>query len=120
MSDIEEKNKSKITRKQYIQFAFVMIVMLSLFILFVYYMSNNRQKEIQEINIDYSFTKGVITRISLYKGHHIFVKFKIGNSIIGGSDGMQKPTNKKVGDSIWIKYSNDNPKSFITELNNGY
>ncbi|AZA52815.1 hypothetical protein [Chryseobacterium sp. G0201] len=120
MNGIEEKSKPRISKKQYIQFAFVMIGMISLFILFLYFMANNRQKEIQEINNDYSITTGVITKISLYKGHHIDVKFKVNNELIKGSDGMQKSTNKNVGDSIQIKYSNKNPTNFITELNNSF
>ncbi|ANF50625.1 hypothetical protein A0O34_08860 [Chryseobacterium glaciei] len=112
--------KKKISKKEYIQFSFVMIGIASFFITLIYLISQKRGEEIQEINNDFSITNGVITKISLYKGHHIDVKFKVNNELVTGSDGMQKSTNKNVGDSIQIKYSNKNPTNFITELNNSF
>ncbi|MGD1318691.1 hypothetical protein [Chryseobacterium sp. 2R14A] len=110
----------KITLKQYLQFVLVMTAILGSLFLFVRHLRLKRIEEVKEINKDYSFTKGVITKMSYHKGRHVSVTFKANGSTIEGSDGIQKSTNKESGDSIGIKYWNKNPEIFITELHLEY
>ncbi len=110
----------KISTKQYVQFITVMAIMLGLLVTFVYYRTQERKKDVEEIFNDYSITKGIITRIDLYKGKSINVKYKVNGEIIDGVNDIKELMGKNVGDSLLIKYSNKHPDKFITELSIKY
>lgn len=90
---------------------------------FVFFIKNgikNREKEYNLVKSDYKITKGIITKMIVYKGKTIRVKFKINDKTYSGSDGMFFKKNKSVGDSIFLKYYAKDPNLFITELNKNY
>jgi len=98
----------------------VFVFIIYFFVFLTNYLLNSRTDEIELIKSDYNICKGVITDISLYKGHHIKVEFRIDNVIVTGSDGFESTNGKEVGDSLSIKYHVKDPNIFITELNKNY
>lgn len=83
----------------------------------------NRRKseELELINRNYDYAKGVITGKESYKGHSIEVKYQIGNReyhYVGGWD--SNPHNLREGDSIRFRYAIDTPQIIITELDDRY
>ncbi len=99
------------------------LVFTGIVLFFVFFIKNsikNREIEYNLVKSDYEITRGIITKMFLYKGETISVKFKIKGIIYLGSDGMFKRKNKNVGDSVYIKYYVKDPNLFITELNNNY
>ncbi len=85
------------------------------------YSRDTKQRDLAEISSNPFYTKGIITKMSLYKGHSIHVKYKVGDSQYEYEGGLDSNANKlKVGDSINLKYSIKNPEIAITELENGY
>lgn len=99
------------------------LVFSGIILFFVFFINNsmeNRKKEYDLVKSDYKITKGIITKMSVYKGKSIRVKFKIDDKIYTGSDGMFKRKSKDVGDSVFIKYYAKDPNLFITELNANY
>jgi carbohydrate-selective porin OprB len=92
---------------------------------FLYWISNQAEKDkldrVSHVGKSYSYSKGIIVQKHSYKGHSIRIKYKIDNvdyEYTGGWD--SNPRNIGVGDSISFKYSTDNPKLIITELEDGY
>lgn len=57
----------------------VFVFIICFFVFFINYLLNSRTDEIKLIKSDYNICKGVITDISLYKGHHVKVKFRVNN-----------------------------------------
>ncbi|KQM20733.1 hypothetical protein [Chryseobacterium sp. Leaf201] len=112
--------KKKISTKEYLQFFIVMTVILGSLATFVYYRTQERKKDVKEIFDDYSLTKGIITKVSFYKGKNIRVRYKVDGKNIDGGNDIKELMGKNVGDSLWIKYSNKNPEKFITELSVKY
>ena len=91
----------------------------------LYWISNKAEKDkidrVSYVGKSYKYSKGVIVKKHSYKGQSIAVKYKIDNvdyEYAGGWD--NNPRNIDVGDSILFKYSTDNPKLIITELEDSY
>lgn len=120
MKKADHSRREKITPKQYFQFALVMIIIIGSFFLFIRHLELKRIEKLNDINRDYSLTKGIITEIYYATGRKVSVKFKINNKIIEGSGSAKKLNSEKVGDSIVVKYSNKTPENFITELSSEY
>ncbi|MBF6656304.1 hypothetical protein [Flavobacterium columnare] len=97
-------------------FFIFLFLIVSFFFLFNYLL-DSRKDEIQLIKSDYKLSRGIITRIQLYKGDIVTVKFKVDKRIYEGGDGLDQIKNKEVGDSIDIMYFKKDPNLFITELN---
>lgn len=99
------------------------LVFSGIILFFVFFIKNgieDREKEYNLVKSDYKITKGIITKMFVYKGKTIRVKFKINDKTYIGSDGMFERKNKNVGDSIFLKYYAKDPTLFITELNKNY
>ena len=99
------------------------LVFAGIILFFVFFIRNGMEDRVREYNLvksDYKITKGIITKMFVYKGSTIRVKFKINDKAYIGSDGMSERKNKNVGDSILIKYYVKDPNLFITELNKNY
>ncbi len=99
------------------------LVFSGIILFFVFFIKNgieDREKEYNLVKSDYKITKGIITKMFVYKGKTIRVKFKINDKTYIGSDGMFERKNKNVGDSIFLKYYAKDPNLFITELNKNY
>lgn len=101
----------------------LLLVFSGIILFFVFFIKNgieDREKEYNLVKSDYKITKGIITKMFVYKGKTIRVKFKINDKTYIGSDGMFERKNKNVGDSIFLKYYAKDPSLFITELNKNY
>ena len=101
----------------------LLLVFSGIILFFVFFTKNgieDREKEYNLVKSDYKITKGIITKMFVYKGKTIRVKFKINDKTYIGSDGMFERKNKNVGDSIFLKYYAKDPSLFITELNKNY
>ncbi len=76
-----------------------------------------RDEDIEFINTDYKYSKGVVTKKSVYKGHSIKVKYVVEGKVYTGSDGIDAGNKIREGDSVDIKYSMTKPELMITEFN---
>ncbi len=108
-----------------LKLVFTFVIMIGVIGGFLYWISNKAEKDkidrVLHVGKSYKYSKGIIVQKHSYKGHSIDVKYKIDNvdyEYIGGWD--NNPRNIGVGDSISFKYSTDNPKLIITELENSY
>jgi hypothetical protein len=115
--DVQEK---KTTIGEWFGLFLILIAILICFIVYVKYSTEERMAKIKLIKSDYEICKGVITKKFVYKGRTVDVEFKVRNIIYSGGDGVHIGKDKKVGDSIFIKYYVKNPSFFITELNDEY
>lgn len=91
------------------------------FIVGIYFIATKltdlRDKDIEFINTDYKYSKGIVVKKSVYKGHSIRVKYKVKGKVYIGSDGIDIGNEIEEGDSIDIKYSTTKPELMITEFN---
>lgn len=120
ISPIKEKKEIKWTNIGRLK---LLLVFSGIILFFVFFIKNgieDREKEYNLVKSDYKITKGIITKMFVYKGKTIRVKFKINDKTYIGSDGMFERKNKNVGDSIFLKYYAKDPNLFITELNKNY
>jgi len=120
ISPIKEKKEIKWTNIGRLK---LLLVFSGIILFFVFFIKNgieDREKEHNLVKSDYKITKGIITKMFVYKGKTIRVKFKINDKTYIGSDGMFERKNKNVGDSIFLKYYAKDPNLFITELNKNY
>lgn len=72
---------------------------------------------IQQINKNFKITTGVVTKKSVQKGNHIWVKYNVNGNVYVESDGFLESQKVNVGDSVKVKYSIDKPELMITEFN---
>jgi hypothetical protein len=107
--------------KAVLVFVIIIIVIGS----FLYWVASSVDKQkkdnIEKVEEGYKYSKGIITDIHSYKGHSIEIKYNIeGINYVytGGWDYNPKKLN--VNDSISFKYSINNPKLIITELETKY
>lgn len=112
--------KAKPTLKEYLQVALVMTIIVGSVALTVRYLTLKKIEEVNEINKDYSLTEGMITEMGYTPRKHIRVQFVVKGVTIKGIEWIRGFRNKKLGDSIGIKYSNKDPEHFITELHIKY
>ncbi|MDM1377330.1 hypothetical protein [Myroides marinus] len=80
-------------------------------------LTDMRDEDVKFINSDYEITKGIVTKKSLYKGHSIKVRYKVGDKFYIVSDGINVDDNISEGDSVTIKYSKTKPELMITQFN---
>lgn len=87
----------------------------------VYFIATNlRQQELENIdfiNQNYKFTKGVVIKKSVQKGNHIRVKYKVDNKEYVGIDGFTSYQKVNEGDTIFVKYSISKPELMISQFN---
>jgi ribosomal 50S subunit-recycling heat shock protein len=76
-----------------------------------------RDEDIEFINKDYKYSKAVVIKKSVYKGHSIKVKYMVEGKVYTGSDGIDAGNKIKEGDSVDIKFSTTKPELMITEFN---
>ncbi|MDQ6469896.1 hypothetical protein RB619_04500 [Flavobacterium sp. LHD-80] len=114
---IEIQSVQKMKKRDYIKLFLILFGIALIFAFFFSKMDKKRKNEHNLIKSDYKVTKGIITKKFVYKGSTISVKFKIGDTIYEGSDALDIGKDKKVGDSLLIKYYPKDPNLFITEVN---
>lgn len=116
----ENQSLQKMKKSDYFKLFLILSGIALIFAFFFNRMDQKREIEHNLVRSDYKITKGIITKKFVYKGRTISVKFKIGNTIYEGSDGLDSGKEKKVGDSLLIKYYVKDPNVFITEVNDEF
>ncbi len=96
------------------------LVIVIIFVCFFYILDEIRNNDLKQINQNFKYTKGVVIKKTAYKGRHIRVKYKINGKEYIQSDGYDVDDVINVGDTISVKYANDNPDLMITEYNESY
>lgn len=83
---------------------------------------NARTSKINTINNNQSaYAKGVIVKMSSYKGRALVVQYKIGHTDYSHGGGWDhNPKHLGEGDSINFRYSVLTPQLIITEMEEGY
>lgn len=81
---------------------------------------NDKQHDIDEINKDFKFTKGIVIKKVAYKGHFIDVRYYVNGKEYISSDGFNSNQSVEEGDSVKVKYSVLKPEIMITEFNDKY
>ncbi|MFH6945162.1 hypothetical protein [Flavobacterium sp. FlaQc-50] len=116
----DKKIPTKPTTKEYFKLAGVLLGIIAFFVWLCIYLIDEKTDEIQYVKEDYTTSKGIITKMSLYKGKAVRIKYVVNGKVYEESDGMGKKLNKEEGDSIAIKYSNKKPELMISEYNWDY
>lgn len=81
----------------------------------------NRAANLKVINSNFAYGKGIITKISYYKGHSLHVQYTIENVTYEHSGGWGKnPNHLGKDDSISFRYSMLKPELIVTEMENEY
>ncbi|GAB0155372.1 hypothetical protein CHRYSEOSP005_06330 [Chryseobacterium sp. Alg-005] len=95
--------------------------MLAILVLGIYYIATSLRKNelnnIEFINKDFKITQGIVTRKSVQKGNHLWVKYNVDGKEYVNSDGFIWYQKFNVGDTIRVKYSKTKPELMITEFN---
>ncbi|QSB26478.1 hypothetical protein [Flavobacterium sp. CLA17] len=91
------------------------IILFGAFALFLEYSWKSNKKEVKFIESDYSYVKAKITNKSTYKTWTLTVAYKVGDKTYKESEAVRN-NSLKIGDSIWIKYSNTKPNLIIIDL----
>src|SRR4051812_960206 len=87
----------------------IMIVIGGLMYLAAIYANKKKSDNLDQINKNYGYAKGIIFKKSTYKGHTIRVKYKVANKEYKYSGGFDhNPSNLGEGDSIKFRYAIDN------------
>lgn len=116
----EVKSIKEIKISEWFKLFVIIAGIVLVFTLFIDRMDKKREYEHHLIKENNEITRGIITKISLYKGHSVRVKFKVNNVFYYGSDGFDSMQGKVVGDSLFVKYYIKNPDIFITELSDDF
>lgn len=94
---------------------------LTLLMACIYFIATNLRigelDNIQHINKSFKIITGVITKKSVQKGNHIWVKYIVNGNVYIESDGFLESQKVNVGDSVKVKYSINKPELMITEFN---
>lgn len=118
MSNNIKPPKSSLKEKIYI---FLIILGMSSIVYFIATgLTEKREEEIEFLKTNYSITRGIITKKSTYKGHHIRVKYKVEGKLYEESDGFNIIDKVEEGDSVYVKYSKSMPELMITEFNDEF
>ena len=100
---------------------FLVLLGMSSFVYFIATSLRNQELEnIEFIKRDYKITRGIITKKSVYKGHHIRVEYIVNGKLYEDSDGFDENEKIEEGDSVYVKYSKTKPELMITEFNENY
>ncbi|RZJ63639.1 MAG: hypothetical protein EOO45_20725 [Flavobacterium sp.] len=87
---------------------------------FFYFMDSKRESDLNRLNEESKYIKGIVIQKTVYKGRHIRVKYVIDNKQYIESAGYDENDVIKLGDSISIRYSTGNPKLMITQFDENY
>jgi hypothetical protein len=99
------------------------LFMTVVFTAIYWYVSDGQEEQKERIAMvqqDYKYGKGVITKMFNYKGHSVYVSYKINGVAYEYSGGWDDSKGLSTGDSIKFKYAINNPSMIITELENEY
>ena len=98
--------------------------MMGVLISIVYLYVNSGEEEDKEritiVQRGYKYGKGVITKMFHYKGHSVYVSYKINGVAYEYVGGWDDSKGLNTGDSISFKYAINNPSMIITEVENEY
>lgn len=97
-------------------FGILTLLMVSIYFIATY-LRVGEINNIQQINKNFKITTGIVTRKSVQKGNHIWVKYNVNGNTYVESDGFLESQKVNVGDIIKVKYSIDKPELMITEFN---
>lgn len=81
---------------------------------------NNKHEEVEIINNNFKYTKGIVATKKVYKGRSIHVLYVVDGKKYTGIDGIGENDKVKEGDTVKIKYSVSKPELMITEFNDQY
>ncbi|SEH45608.1 hypothetical protein SAMN05421593_4351 [Chryseobacterium culicis] len=95
----------------------ILTILLLCIYLFYNYLRESRLREVEYVNKNFNIINGIVTRKSVQKGNHIWVKYKVNGNVYVESDGFLESQKVNVGDSVKVKYSIDKPELMITEFN---
>jgi hypothetical protein len=97
---------------------------LALLLISIYFIATTLRKNelnnIDFINKDFKITNGIVTRKSVQKGNHLWVKYIVNKKEYIESDGFSEFQKFNVGDSVKIKYSVSKPSLMITQFNDQF
>lgn len=100
------------------------VIMMGVLISIVYLYVNSGEEEDKEritiVQRGYKYGKGVITKMFHYKGHSVYVSYKINGVAYEYVGGWDDSKGLNTGDSISFKYAISNPSMIITEVENEY
>ncbi|RZK57261.1 MAG: hypothetical protein EOO91_10470 [Pedobacter sp.] len=101
------------------------VAFLSLISAVIYLMmrdgDSERDYNIQKVQKAYDKTKGVVTKISSYKGHSVHIRYIVEGKTYNYEGGFDSnPNGLGEGDSLKIKYAIDSPQYVISELDENY
>lgn len=100
---------------------FSILTLLMFGIYFIYkYLEKRRLVDIEYINKDFKIINGLVTRKSVQKGNHLWVKYIVDKKEYIESDGFSESQRFNVGDSVKVKYSTSRPKLMITQFNDHF
>lgn len=79
--------------------------------------SRMKSERLNQVNRDFGYAKGVIIKMSFYKGHAVDVRYNIeGRQYMYSGGWDRNPGRLRVGDSIRFRYARENPALIVTEL----
>ena len=100
------------------------VIMMGVLISIVYLYVNSGEEEDKEritiVQRGYKYGKGVITKMFHYKGHSVYVSYKINGVVYEYVGGWDDSKGLNTGDSISFKYAISDPSMIITEIENEY
>lgn len=101
------------------------VLLMGVFVGGIYWDSENVKKEnqlrIATVNKNYKYGRGIISSYHSFKGRSLRVKYTINKKDYEYSGGWSiNPNNIYNGDSIWFRFSVEDPSLNITELENAY
>lgn len=87
----------------------------------VSYADRTKSEKLNQVNSDFGYAKGVIIKMSFYKGHSVYVRYAIeGRQYVHSGGWDHNPGRLRVGDSIRFRYAREKPALIITELEDAF
>jgi hypothetical protein len=112
--DKEVQSIKKIEKKEWFKLFVLISTICLIFYFYISYQNHKQESVLKYINSNYSLIKAKIVSRSTYKIWTITVEYKVKNTRYRESRAVNN-NNLKVGDSIWIKYSNMKPNLIIID-----
>lgn len=111
----EMQKMQKIKKSDYLKLFFIIFAIVVFFVFLIKHMRESTVKENKFVESNYTLTKAKIIDKSTYKIWTLTVEYEV-NKVKYKESKVVINNNLKVGDSIWIKYSNAKPNLIIIDL----
>ncbi|SEP45990.1 hypothetical protein [Mucilaginibacter sp. OK283] len=120
IASVKTTNKKNQFKNNITVLVIAIILVGGLFIL-VKKVDKDKAAKVVEIRKHPLYLKGVITKLSSFKGHSVRINFVVNGTTYEYDGGWDKnPNDLDKGDSVWLKCSVDNPELAISELEKDY